>query len=293
MSHAFFSRNILGSSVVLVVACGGTVPLGNGEDASGAGTANTGGASAVTSGGNPAVGGVTSAGGANPAGGSVATGGTSGGIDCSRVGCAAPPLCSVGCTEPCGCCPCSEGTVQDNLVCANGCWASAAGGNSGTGGTMTTGGHSSVGGATLTGGTTAAGGTRSTGGALTAGGTNATGGAMATGGTVATGGSTPAGGSPGTGGTSYGTGGNTSTGGTNSMTSSTLIPQCITVNGTLGWGIPGQPLICASNCTLCEAMCSYIGTKSEGWYSSCSGSAPQPAGCTSGSFLIQYAICQA
>jgi hypothetical protein len=147
MSHAFFSRDILVSSVVLVVACSGTVPLGGAEDASVAGSANTGGASAVTSGGSPAVGG------ANPTGGSANTGGTS------------------------------------------------------------------------------------------------------------------------------------------SVTSSTLVPQCITVNGTLGWGIPGQPLICASNCTLCEAMCSYIGTKSEGWYSSCSGSAPQPAGCTSGSFLIQNAIC--
>ncbi len=280
MSHPFFSRNILSSSVLLVVACGGTVPLGNGEDASVAGSGNTGGASAITSGGNPAMGGATSAGGANPTGGGVATGGTSSGIDCSQVGCAAPPLCSVGCTEPCGCCPCSEGTVQSNLVCTNGCWASAAGGNSGTGGAMTTGGHSSVGGATLTGGTTATGGTKTTGGAPTGG--------------SGTGGATLAGGVPGTGGTSHGTGGNPpATGGITSVTSSTSVPQCITVNSTLGWGIPGQALLCASDCSGCTAVCSAIGTRSEGWYASCAGTiaatgCPQFAG-TPG--LIQYANC--
>ena len=45
-----------------------------------------------------------------------------GGIDCSRVGCAAPPLCSTGCTEPCGCCSCSDGTTMGGLVCMGGCW---------------------------------------------------------------------------------------------------------------------------------------------------------------------------
>jgi hypothetical protein len=44
-------------------------------------------------------------------------------IDCSLVGCAMPPLCANGCTATCGCCPCAEGTWQDNLVCQGGCWA--------------------------------------------------------------------------------------------------------------------------------------------------------------------------
>ncbi|MEZ4220974.1 MAG: hypothetical protein R3B13_08595 [Polyangiaceae bacterium] len=44
------------------------------------------------------------------------------GIDCSLVGCGAPPLCATGCTEPCGCCPCADGTVQSDLVCQGGCW---------------------------------------------------------------------------------------------------------------------------------------------------------------------------
>lgn len=33
------------------------------------------------------------------------------GIDCSKVGCAAPPPCGETCKAPCGCCP--------NTTCAN------------------------------------------------------------------------------------------------------------------------------------------------------------------------------
>lgn len=42
--------------------------------------------------------------------------------DCSNVGCAAPPLCSIGCTAPCGCCPCSDGTQSGGLRCQGGCY---------------------------------------------------------------------------------------------------------------------------------------------------------------------------
>ncbi len=49
--------------------------------------------------------------------------GQGGSVNCATVGCAAPPLCSTGCTEVCGCCLCGEGTTQGNLVCAGGCWA--------------------------------------------------------------------------------------------------------------------------------------------------------------------------
>lgn len=43
-------------------------------------------------------------------------------VDCSNAGCAAPPLCSTGCTAVCGCCPCAEGTVQSGLRCTGGCY---------------------------------------------------------------------------------------------------------------------------------------------------------------------------
>ncbi|MCA9564020.1 MAG: hypothetical protein KC561_11050 [Myxococcales bacterium] len=48
-------------------------------------------------------------------------------IDCSTAGCAAIPLCSVGCTAVCGCCSCSDGESTDEFgtphVCVGGCWA--------------------------------------------------------------------------------------------------------------------------------------------------------------------------
>jgi hypothetical protein len=48
--------------------------------------------------------------------------GKGGGPNCSTVGCAQPPMCSTGCTEVCGCCPCVEGMTMGNLVCVGGCW---------------------------------------------------------------------------------------------------------------------------------------------------------------------------
>ncbi len=52
-----------------------------------------------------------------------------GSIDCSRVGCGAPPMCSTGCTEVCGCCSCGDGETQGGLVCSGGCWAPAEAGS--------------------------------------------------------------------------------------------------------------------------------------------------------------------
>ena len=44
---------------------------------------------------------------------------------CANVGCAAPPLCSVGCTATCGCCNCAPGERNGDLVCTDqGCFAS-------------------------------------------------------------------------------------------------------------------------------------------------------------------------
>ena len=79
------------------------------------------------------------AGGASSTGGAQGTSGSS--VNCALVGCAAPPLCSTGCTDTCGCCPCSEGSTQGTLVCTGGCWAS-----SGAGGATATGGKSALGG---------------------------------------------------------------------------------------------------------------------------------------------------
>jgi hypothetical protein len=44
-------------------------------------------------------------------------------IDCSMVGCGAPPLCGQACGAPCGCCSCGEGQQQGGLTCRGGCWA--------------------------------------------------------------------------------------------------------------------------------------------------------------------------
>ncbi len=58
-------------------------------------------------------------------------GNSSGGSSCANVGCAPPALCSEGCTEPCGCCPCSEGEIVtrtgQSYQCSGGCFAPAAG----------------------------------------------------------------------------------------------------------------------------------------------------------------------
>lgn len=63
--------------------------------------------------------------------GSDASPGSDAGIDCSTVGCGAPPLCSEGCTAPCGCCPCSDGSEMGTYVCTGGCWAPRGTGASG------------------------------------------------------------------------------------------------------------------------------------------------------------------
>jgi hypothetical protein len=44
---------------------------------------------------------------------------------CANVGCGAPPLCSEGCRATCGCCSCTPGDRQGDLVCTNGCYAPA------------------------------------------------------------------------------------------------------------------------------------------------------------------------
>src|SRR5688572_22439926 len=36
--------------------------------------------------------------------------------NCANVGCAAPPLCSTGCQETCGCCSCASGQRSGDLV---------------------------------------------------------------------------------------------------------------------------------------------------------------------------------
>lgn len=66
----------------------------------------------------------------NGSGSTGSTGSSSGGVDCSNVGCGAPPLCSTGCQETCGCCSCGEGEVVNDpqhgpLVCNGGCYEPA------------------------------------------------------------------------------------------------------------------------------------------------------------------------
>jgi hypothetical protein len=43
-------------------------------------------------------------------------------LSCRLVGCSPPPLCAIGCTARCGCCPCQDGTVTGNLQCVGGCY---------------------------------------------------------------------------------------------------------------------------------------------------------------------------
>ena len=45
---------------------------------------------------------------------------------CANAGCAAPPMCNVGCQATCGCCSCSPGQRSGDLLCtAEGCYVSA------------------------------------------------------------------------------------------------------------------------------------------------------------------------
>ena len=170
MKFAYFSS----AALVVLVSCSGSVSNDNPQ---------SGGSQGVVGGASSEIGGTTSAsGGAISSGGFLGLGGTppasggtstqksntggSPGFNCANVGCATPPLCSTGCTEVCGCCPCSEGAKNGNLVCKGGCWA-----ESGAGGSSSTGGASSTGGKSASGGNAPTGGVANTGGGL---GTSAT-----------------------------------------------------------------------------------------------------------------------
>ena len=54
------------------------------------------------------------------------------GIDCSRIGCGATPVCGTACDAPCGCCPCGDGSEMGSYVCQGGCWAPRGTGASGS-----------------------------------------------------------------------------------------------------------------------------------------------------------------
>jgi hypothetical protein len=125
-------------TVCLLASCSGTVSNDHPESGgtlavSGGASSVAGGASAIASSATTITGGVTSTGGSLGLGGTLPanggstapatyTGGSSG-VNCAMVGCAAPPLCSTGCTDVCGCCPCSEGSQRGSQICKNGCWA--------------------------------------------------------------------------------------------------------------------------------------------------------------------------
>ena len=135
MTGSRLNSAALGFWVGLLVACGETSSDsgGSGQAGGGAGEAATGGSAAAEVGGSaPTDGGSGGAagGGAQSGGSGGGSGGTSpggsGGIDCSMVGCAAPPLCSEGCRADCGCCPCADGEIRAidgvDYVCTGGCW---------------------------------------------------------------------------------------------------------------------------------------------------------------------------
>lgn len=65
--------------------------------------------------------GSTAAGGAGGMSELAGSGGAT--VSCAAVGCGAPPLCSEGCHETCGCCPCASGETNGNLICTDqGCF---------------------------------------------------------------------------------------------------------------------------------------------------------------------------
>jgi hypothetical protein len=99
---------------------GGSSETGGSGGGTGAGGLQGGGGFTGT-GGLFGTGGSTGVGGLQGTGGYTGAGGST--INCALLGCAAPPMCATGCTATCGCCPCSEGTWQGNLVCHGGCWA--------------------------------------------------------------------------------------------------------------------------------------------------------------------------
>jgi len=141
-SLAYSSRNCVALAILMgclagaQTACSGSTSQASNNAQGGSSSGGTTAQGGSSSGGTTAQGG-SSAGGthaASQAGGTLsstpATSSTST-INCSLVGCAAPPLCSTGCKEPCGCCPCSEGSVSGNLTCKGGCYAETGGSSSG------------------------------------------------------------------------------------------------------------------------------------------------------------------
>jgi hypothetical protein len=112
----YWAFGLLALGLGVASACGGNTE----SDRAGTGGSN----SAGTAGTGGAIGGTPGSGGAT---GGTGNAGGSGGIDCSQAGCAQAPMCDVGCTDPCGCCPCAEGDVihvdGGSLVCHGGCYS--------------------------------------------------------------------------------------------------------------------------------------------------------------------------
>lgn len=160
---------ILACLPTALIACGGTFTdqasqrqTDGGVETGGAsagGSANSGGAAQQSGGRSAGPGGAVAAGGGviYPPGGATGMGGLigagggivfpgpggqlggfpgTGGMDCSNVGCGAPPICGEACDAPCGCCPCGPGQHQVigglDYLCTNGCWAPAPGVDGGT-----------------------------------------------------------------------------------------------------------------------------------------------------------------
>src|ERR1043165_9947322 len=110
------------------IACGGTSSDGVSRTSDDGGPGSGGASSGGSSNGGASAGGIATAGTSGTGG--VAGSGAAGGINCSNVGCGPPPRCDVGCQEPCGCCPCADGSVQviggQKYVCGGGCYAPVA-----------------------------------------------------------------------------------------------------------------------------------------------------------------------
>lgn len=175
-------------------------------------------------------------------------------------------------------------------------------GGSGNGGLVARGGMMTAYGTPPMGGTTAAGGTGTggvpgSGGMSTAYGTPPQGGAVATGGSGtggvhATGGMMiPPYGPPPQGG-AVATGGGVATGGSvgaaGASTSNGGYECRADTQGVTGW-YSRDRLVCEASCTGCVAKCMNVGTRSEGWYSSCQTTSSGCSGPALG--LILYTTC--
>ena len=94
-----------------------------------------------------------------------------------------------------------------------------------------------------------------------------------------------------------GAGGAAGSGGATSVDGGVANPGCpyecrTDSSGVTGW-YSGSTLICAANCTNCQASCSEVGTKSEGCYAQCAPG-KTGGGCSSGASsngLIHYETC--